>query len=152
MDLLFHRTTFLNSASKNVFIWFSGKTDVFWFPYFLLLTEFYTKYFCGCLRSHVIRFYLWMFHSTSFLITQEISIWYVFCNPRFLSNIYIMKNIFRHSNIFFSTTFLLCDLFSFDNANCTSLNVLMLGLYLVWFHTLLHTYSRICSNTFYTNH
>ena len=100
INSLFHRTTFLNSTSKNVFIWFSGKTEVCWFPYFLLLTEFYSKYFCGCLRSHVIRFYLWMFHSTSFLITQEISIWYVFCNPRFLSNIYINEKHFLSQSYF----------------------------------------------------
>ena len=56
MIFLFHRTTLLNSAFKNTFLWFSVRTDVLQFEYFLSFRYFHTKYVCGCLRSGLIPF------------------------------------------------------------------------------------------------
>ena len=39
--------------------------------------------------------------------------------------------------------FFLCDLFFFGNFNSTCVQLYMFGLYLVWFHTLLHTHTCI---------
>ena len=68
INSLFVRTNFLNSESKNIFLWFSGRTDLFRFVYLLYLDTFIPNIFCGCSRSCLILFYFWMFDSTFLLL------------------------------------------------------------------------------------